>query len=131
MLKVVKITEGGIDLETKAKLPRAIVVSNGHREVSVPANDIVIKQLVELFAENGGPSVTQEHVTLDDASRYVEPKSPRPNIERPPPSPQLVQGTSGPSPFNEEAEEGPQMLNDEGFEPGEEFNDGGTGAGSL
>ena len=129
MLKVVKITEGGIDLETKKKLPRALVISNGHREVDVPANDIVIREVIALLAENGGPSTVQEHVTLDDASRYVEPKSPPRNIARPPPSPQPVYET-GPSPFVEEEEE-PQMLDDEGFEPGEEFDDGGTGASSL
>jgi hypothetical protein len=129
MLKVVKITEGGIDLETKAKLPRALVISNGHREVDVPANDIVISEVIALLAENGGPRAVQEHVTLDDASRYAEPRSPRRNVVRPPPSPQPVY-EAGPSPFVEE-EEGPQMSDDDGFEPGEEFDDGGTGASSL
>jgi len=140
MLKVVKITEGGIDLETKTELPRAIVISNGHREVTVPANDIVIKEVVALFAENGGPKPegAERHLAAahkwplghGGASSYVDPKSPPRNIERPPPSPQPVTMGS-PSPFIEEAEEGPQTPDDEGFEPGEEFNDGGTGASSL
>lgn len=134
MLKVVKIIEGGIDLVTQEELPRSLIISNGMREIAVPANDIVIREVVELIAEY---AAKPPNVSVEDVSRYTEPNAPatppRANMANPyrrtPPSPQVV--NQAPSPFEDE-EEGPRMpIDEDGFEPGEEFNDGGTGAGSL
>lgn len=126
MLKVTKIIEGGIDLETNQELPRTIVVSNGHREVNIPANDNVIRQLIRLFAENSEP---QDRITLEGASHYVEPTTPpSTDVSRTSLSPQPV--NTAPSLFDDPKEE-PSEIEDGDFEPGEAFNDGGTGAGSL
>jgi hypothetical protein len=112
MLKVVKIIEGGINLETQEELPRSIVISNGHREVHVAVNDNVIKELVALFVDNGSP-------------RDVDPEDVPRMKPRPPPSPRPVR-TEPESPL-----ESPELDEDDGFEPGEEFRDSGTGASSL
>jgi hypothetical protein len=132
MLYITKIIEGGIDLMTQQELPRSLVVSNGDREIVIPVNDNVIAEVVELFAENGGPQ--NQNIPVADVPSAQTPNTSRAaadanRAQRPPPSPQPV--NQAPNPFEEE-EEGPQMVPDEeGFEPGEAFNDIGTGAGSL
>ena len=119
MLKVVKIIEGGINLETKEELPRSIVISNGHREVHVPANDIVIRDVVSLFVDNGEPKPPEEELLTK-----------APNVpQRPPPSPRPASPRTA---VTFEADEpASDSFDDEGFEPGEEFSDSGTGASSL
>jgi len=121
MLRVTKIIEGGINLETQEELSRSIVISNGRRDVHVPVNDNVIRELVALFSENG-------------VAVPAPASAPVPQVRRPPPSPRPV--ASPTLPFDE----GPpdptfglenQPAEDEGFEPGEEFADGSTGVGSL
>jgi len=132
MLYITKIIEGGIDLMTQQELPRSLVVSNGDREIVIPVNDNVIAEVVELFAENGGPQ--NQNIPVADAPSAQTPNTSRVaastnRAQRPPPSPQPV--NQAPNPFEEE-EEGPQVVSDEeDFEPGEVFNDIGTGAGSL
>jgi len=127
MLKVVKIIEGGIDLETQEELPRSLIVSNGRREVTVPANDNVIREVVELLAEMVDAPLD---VSMEAKMRVNSQPVSGSTTPRPPPSPRPV--SKSPSPFESDEERGSQTpFDDEGFEPGEEFNDGGTGAGSL
>lgn len=123
MLKVVKIIEGGINLETQEELPRSIVISNGYREVHVAVNDNVIRELVALFVDNGEP---HQNIPVGDSPNA--PTTPRRPIKRPSPSPPPVATTTGDT-FEVEDEQ--VFDEDEGFEPGEEFSDSGTGASSL
>lgn len=123
MLKVTKIIEGGIDLETREELSRSIVISNGRREIHVAVNDNVIKELVALFSENG----------VKDLAPAPAPV-PQPRMPRPPPSPRQV--ASPTLPFDDGPPDPPFGIENlppenEGFEPGEEFTDRSTGVGSL
>ena len=111
MLKVTKILEGGIDLETQKELPRSIVISNGHREVLVTVNDNVIRELTNLLSSNG-------------ASARAAPAP-----QRPPMSPRPA--ATGMLAFDEPDRDDLVQFNDDDFEPGEEFSDSGTGVGSL
>jgi hypothetical protein len=116
MLKVVKIIEGGIDLETREELPRSIVISDGQREVLVPVNDNVIRELGSLLAGNSGSGPVRSRTKPKNA----------PLAQSRPVSPQPVAAAIE-DPFGAEAELPP----DEDFEPGEEFSDSGTGASSI
>ncbi len=112
MLKVIKIIEGGINLETQEELPRSIVISNGQKEVLVAVNDNVIRELIGLLSSNGAPARAE----------------PAPLLRRPPPSPRPAEAQM----FSlEEPDSGDTVFGDDGFEPGEEFFDSGTGVSSL
>ena len=57
MLRVTSIIEGGINLESGQPIPRSMVVSNGKLSVTVPVPESVVKDLVNLFANEMGMSM--------------------------------------------------------------------------
>ena len=125
MLTVVRIIEGGIDLQSKRELPRSIIISNGKSEVHVPvSNDNVIREIVSLYVEdNGGgvvaqaPTPTRNVLIGQNAQWDTFPEEQPIQVPvRVPPKPESDYDIP---------------YDDDGFEPGEEYNDRGTGVGSL
>lgn len=112
MLRVIKIIEGGIDLQSKEQLPRSLVISNGVTEAAIPVSDSDIEKVIELYVESEG--IPQPVVSPSSVERRL-PSSPTPVRKA----------------FETFEPEKPEMIEDAGFEPGEDCFDRGTGVESL
>jgi hypothetical protein len=126
VIKVVRIAGESYDLETGAEMPKALVLSNGVREVSIHVDDSVINEVVQMMQES--PSAPAP------IAAPVEPPGGNGGLELPDVDLQTPRiSTTQPRPaVNLEAEiaAAEATVAGEGFEPGEEYDDPGTGAAS-
>lgn len=129
MIRVARIVGEGYDLEMDAETPKALVLSNGHREVQVFVDEDTMAQVIGLLADaveepNPTPNWPKELPTQDPPRAAAAPAPPAP--KPPPKKPKVhipVDIVTG-KPLKE-----PEPEVDEG--PGEEYDDAETGVASL
>jgi hypothetical protein len=127
MIQVTRITGESFDFVTKQELPKALVLSNGIRDVSLHVDDETARIIVEMLLESEAASHTKGRG--GNGATSPKPKEVYAPVYQDEPEPPYV-------PDALEQDLGPTMeLGDEepedGLEPGEEYNDPSTGAGSL
>jgi hypothetical protein len=118
MLEVTKILEGGVDLATGDELPRCIVVSNRHNEVSITVKSEDLKKILALF--------------IDGRNRGEVGAAPMELFSHEPRESEVAMNPN-PGPVMRVVEDAPPStdMSDEEFDAGEDYNDSGTGVGSL
>ena len=124
MIEVVRITGESFDLKSGAEIPKALVLSNGIREIHVTVGDEVVAEVVGMMAEAAGiahevgpvppPAPPPGNGDLDAAVEAVQQDIQRRVSAQPAPIAQVED-----APVDE----------DEG--PGEEYDDESTGVSSL
>jgi len=111
MIRVTRIAGESYDLESGRSLPKALVLSNGVRELQVFVDDEVAVQVLQLME-------------LVEAAP-VQAAKPQPKIQPKAKAPaEPVMATIG-------DEEDNSNVELDGSEPGEEYSDSATGAASL
>lgn len=139
MIKIVRIAGESFDLETQQEMPKALILSNGERELSLYVDDDVAKEIIEMMKETAKPAQMRQ-------AGYAVPPGPQRlgNVEapcRPLPTakPQTDFEPGNPDPIVSvppmaTIEVGGAALepgDNAEIEPGEEYNDPATGAASL
>ena len=74
MIVVRRIAGESFDLVTGEEIPKSLVLTNGHSEVSIPVDDASVARVIELMAtspspESGGEPVSAPHLPLADSSQ--------------------------------------------------------------
>jgi hypothetical protein len=118
MIRVARIAGESFDFITKSELPKALILSNGFRELSLHVDDETARAIVEMELESEASHVSPDPVP---ATRNHDP--------------QVVARTFDTrSPVVERQRSNPAIMeleDEQGLEPGEEYNDPTTGAESL
>lgn len=86
MIRVVRVAGEGFNLDNREQEPKAIVVSNGQDELSIPVDDDIINAILHMAFH--GPEQTKAEVTElhpeeeqpvvppdDEENEYSDPKS--------------------------------------------------------
>jgi hypothetical protein len=126
MLKVVKIRGESFDLETGAKEPsKALVVSNGFREVDVPVNEKDVMSILQLAAElSEVKTPNMQSVSAKEVVPEMIPRTFEPEVVSPPASTPVVYAV----PDNDYQA---PPVSSEDRELGEEYDDELTGTSSI
>jgi hypothetical protein len=87
MLKVVRIVGESYELDTGKKIPKSFVLSNGMSEVSIPATDLIIEQVLSLVLDAKGqsniPKARAPISTFEDLiPKYDLPKDPEVPVDQ-------------------------------------------------
>ena len=94
MIRVIRIVGESFDIDTKQETPKMIVLSNGHREVSVPVDDEAARAIVNMLLEELSDKPIQED------KDPVQPKS-RGNGKPKPRAPKKIEFSPEDGPGNE------------------------------
>jgi hypothetical protein len=126
VIKVVRIAGESYDLETGSELSKAIVLSNGAREISIHVDDNIIGEIVQMMTEAQGGTLPMG----PSKPQVPQPTGGNGGLEPPDvksPSPPLVKPKVK---LEAELAAAEAAVSGEEFEPGEEYDDPGTGAAS-